>query len=77
MENRPRPEVHPFCTELESKKTIMTSGLPRTVEDVLDASNHCWCGVTAQVVGPDGELAHPEDCQDGRSCFRSPFRAKL
>ena len=71
------PKISPFCTHLSSKKVTLLSGLPMTNGDVLDASGHCWCSLTAQILGPDREVAHPEDCKKGRACFESPFESML
>ena len=77
MEERTKPRVSPFCSSLSSKKILLSGSLPMTVEDVLDASNHCWCEQTQQVLGPDREPVSPEDCRKGRACFRSPFETML
>jgi hypothetical protein len=50
---------------------------PMADEDVLDAANHCWCETTFQSIGPDGCVAHPEDCRKGRPCFESPLENLL
>ena len=71
------PRLSPFCQDLCSKKILTRPGLPLTDEDVLDASNHCWCKQTQTQLGPDREPAHPEDCRRGRSCFQSPFEDLL
>ncbi|QDU69794.1 hypothetical protein [Engelhardtia mirabilis] len=73
MESTNRPRLSPFCADLGSKKLLLNSKPPMTEEDVLDASNHCWCRRTNQVLGPDREVAVPELCRSGRSCFRSLF----
>ena len=73
MANRPPIAVSPYCTHLSSKKVLVSEGLPMTERDVLDASNHCWCEVTMQTLGPDRDHATPEGCRKGRSCFESPF----
>jgi len=67
------PKISPYCTSLASKKILGSEGLPLTDRDVLDASNYCWCKQTGQILGPDREITHPEDCRKGRSCFESPF----
>ena len=72
-----RTHVSPFCSHLASKKVSLLDGLPMCDADVLDASNHCWCEATMQVLGPDRQLAHPEDCRKGRECFESPFDSML
>jgi len=69
--NSAEPALGPFCVHLQSKKLFFAAGPPQTVEDVLDASRHCWCRKTMQVIGPDGEFVDPRDCQSGRSCFES------
>ena len=67
----------PYCSALESKKTLVSEGLPQVPGDVLDASGHCWCAETQQVLGPDRRLAGPETCVKGRACFHSPFESIL
>lgn len=63
--------MSPFCGSLRSKKFFMLDGLATRAEDYLDASNHCWCRQTQQVVGPDGSQVDPNRCVPGRSCYSS------
>jgi hypothetical protein len=65
------PGASPFCVHLRSKKLLFADGPPMDVRDVLDASRHCWCRHTMQIVGPDHEIVDPRECQAGRSCFES------
>ena len=64
----------PICAELRSKKYYFLESAPVESEDVLDASNDCWCNRTNDRLGPDGDGVHPDDCREGRTCFRSIFR---
>lgn len=75
--DRPRATVSPYCVRLGSKKLMLSHRPPMADEDVLDASQHCWCEATFQTVGPDGCAAHPEDCRKGRPCFESPLKDLL
>ncbi len=61
----------PFCGDLRSKKFFLSDQIATTAEDYLDASSHCWCYHTQQVVGPDGNIVMPERCVPGRGCYRS------
>jgi len=63
----------PFCGSLRSKKFFMLDSIATKAEDYLDASNHCWCRETQQVIGPDGRQVSPERCVPGRSCYGSAF----
>jgi hypothetical protein len=60
-----------FCGSLRSKKFFMMDTLATEAEQYLDASNHCWCRVTQQVIGPDGGRVHPNRCVPGRECYSS------
>lgn len=60
-----------FCGSLRSKKFFMLDGLATEASQYLDASNHCWCRETQQVVGPDGSRVNPSCCVPGRSCYSS------
>jgi len=64
-----------FCSSLRSKKFFMIDALPTEASQYLDASNHCWCRQTQQVIGPDGGSVHPDSCVAGRDCYRSAFQA--
>ncbi len=64
-------QLFPICAELRSKKYYMLGRPPRTSDEVLDASNDCWCAVTSDRLGPDKDPVQPDDCRRGRSCFRS------
>jgi hypothetical protein len=61
----------PFCGSLRSKKFFLLDTLASEAQHYLDASNHCWCRETQQVVGPDGGRANPDRCTPGRSCYTS------
>lgn len=73
--NQQTPRLHviqtPFCGDLRSKKFFLLDQIARTAEDYLDASEHCWCYHTQQVVGPDGNIVTPHRCVPGRACYRS------
>jgi hypothetical protein len=64
-----------FCSSLRSKKFFMIDALPTDAAQYLDASNHCWCRMTQQVIGPDGGTVHPDSCKVGRDCYSSAFEA--
>jgi hypothetical protein len=61
----------PFCGDLRSKKFFLLDQIAAKAEDYLDASEHCWCYHTQQVVGPDGNIVTPDRCVAERSCYRS------
>jgi hypothetical protein len=67
------PRVSPFCSRLLSKNIVKRARPMLVDDDVLDASNHCWCACTGQILGPDRFVAHPRDCRRGRACFESPI----
>lgn len=67
----------PYCKHLSSKKLLVTQAIPHEERDVLDRSQHCWCSQTQTILGPDRYVAHPETCQDDRTCFRSRGEAIL
>jgi hypothetical protein len=73
--NEPAHQLHvintPFCGDLRSKKFFMSDRIAASAEEYLDASGHCWCYHTQQVVGPDGQFVEPDRCVAGRSCYRS------
>ena len=62
-------DTTPYCAKLRSKKFYFLEGPARTEDELLDASNDCWCQVTQQRVGPDQEPVDPEACTEGRACF--------
>jgi hypothetical protein len=64
-----------FCSSLRSKKFFMMDALPTEASQYLDASNHCWCRMTQQVIGPDGGTVDPGTCVAGRDCYSSAFDA--
>lgn len=65
----------PFCGSLRSKKFFMMDRVATEAADYLDASNHCWCRLTQQVVGPDGGRVNPNRCVPGRSCYSSALES--
>lgn len=75
MSNTETEEVpqSPLCRELRSKKFFYLEALPLSASDIRDASGHCWCRRTMQVVGPDGNRVRPEGCTPGRDCYELHF----
>jgi hypothetical protein len=71
MSETPAEPLFPYCRELRSKKLCFARTPPRTEDDILDASNHCWCGKTMQALGPDSDLVRPEECRTGRACYQA------
>ena len=65
----------PFCGSLRSKKFFMLDSLATEAEQYLDASNHCWCRETQQVVGPDSDRVSPNRCVPGRTCYSSALES--
>jgi hypothetical protein len=53
----------------------MLDALATEAEQYLDASNHCWCRETQQVVGPDSGRVHPSRCVPGRTCYNSALES--
>ena len=72
-----KPALSPYCQHISSKKLMMAEEPPLVDSDVLDGSQHVWCGVTFKVLGPDGFQCDPEDCRKGRDCFESPLSELL
>jgi len=66
----------PFCGDLRSKKFFLSDQIAANADDYLDASGHCWCYHTQQVVGPDGGFVEPGTCVPGRACYRSALDRK-
>lgn len=64
-----------FCGSLRSKKFFMMDTLAIAAEQYLDASNHCWCRETQQVIGPDSGRVHPKRCVPGRDCYTSALES--
>jgi hypothetical protein len=60
-----------LCAELRSKKWYFLSAPPRDASELLDASNRCWCARTSGQLGPDGDVVDPDDCVEGRTCWRA------
>lgn len=75
VEDAPQTDIpqSPFCRELRSKKYYFRQGMPIEEAHILDPSNHCWCRLTMQAIGPDGGLVKPKHCTGERTCYRSLF----
>jgi hypothetical protein len=68
-----QPLLSPICREIRSKKVFTLPSIPMKASDVLDQSNWCWCGMTQQAFGPDGDKVHPDKCAPRRQCYKSHF----
>ncbi|HEY6122264.1 MAG TPA: hypothetical protein VIV66_20070 [Pyrinomonadaceae bacterium] len=49
----------------------MQDTLATGAEQYIDASNHCWCRETQEVIGPDNKRVDPDNCVPGRGCYSS------
>ena len=58
------------CAELRSKRWFFLKAPPRSGEELMDGSNWCWCALTSGRLGPDHEPVDPDDCTEGRRCWR-------
>ena len=63
----------PFCGDLRSKKYYLRDEILLNADDYYDASGHTFCYHTQMPLGPDGEVAAPENCGPDRPCYRSAF----
>ena len=68
------PERLPVvCRMLRTKMSFgaLQSGAPDWRRG--ESTTACyWCLRTMEPAGPDGNYAHPHNCQDGRTCYRPP-----
>jgi hypothetical protein len=55
------------CRCLMSKGKLLNLKYDPTVPPSNDRS--FWCVHTQSVIGPDGAVAEPEQCQPGRTCY--------
>jgi hypothetical protein len=65
----------PFCGSLRSKKFFMLDTFATEADQYIDASNHCWCRETQQVIGPDNGRVQPGRCVPGRTCYSSALES--
>jgi len=75
IEAEATPILSPFCGSLRSKKFFILDAIATSAEQYIDASNHCWCRETQEVIGPDNRRVHPDNCTPGRSCYTSALKA--
>jgi hypothetical protein len=54
------------CSHLRHKGMYVTSAPDPDERTFYDAYD--WCTCTQKARGPDGGLAHPDSCSDGRAC---------
>jgi hypothetical protein len=65
--------LSPFCRELRTKRYFFLQEIATEAHQLQGPSNHCWCRLTMQTLGPDREFVHPNHCGPGRACYRSAF----
>ncbi|HUI43286.1 MAG TPA: hypothetical protein VL523_15085 [Terriglobia bacterium] len=60
----------PLCRCLRSKEMFTHAHEPGW--DITQSSSGIfWCLHTQNCLGPDGQIANPENCQGGRSCHET------
>ena len=57
------------CRNLRTKIFYVSGG--KTLDDITESSatSQYWCLKTMMIVGPEGMLAHPENCISGCDCY--------
>ncbi|MDE0892660.1 MAG: hypothetical protein OSB14_10810 [Planctomycetota bacterium] len=63
-------KLSPYCHDLITKKRWFIQRPPVDESDLLDGSGACWCRQTKDAIGPDRGIVDPEDCQEGRGCWK-------
>jgi hypothetical protein len=57
------------CRCLRSKEMFFEAEPDLTIPNT--SSGLYWCVHTQNCLGPDGQVAEPENCQPGRACFEA------
>ena len=62
-----------LCPSLAMKQRL-THSLDQQIHDdrTMPGDGHYWCLRTCLLIGPDDELAQPDTCLPGRSCYDGP-----
>ncbi len=64
--------ISPVCKRLRNKQMYMDIVPDPTVPDTNDGFH--WCFHTQNCLGPDGELAEPENCLNHRPCYEDSLQ---
>jgi hypothetical protein len=56
------------CRFLRCKEMFIDTGEPFDIRNT--GSGLYWCAHTQTVIGPDGQVAEPDNCVAGRSCHQ-------
>ena len=59
-----------YCQRLRCKEMFIDMGEPFDLKD--SGSGIYWCSQTQTCLGPDGQVAHVDQCQGGRNCYEAP-----
>ena len=63
------PTSNLYCRRLRCKEMFIDT---KELFDIASTGSGIhWCGETQQVLGPDGQVAEPENCKTGRGCFEA------
>jgi hypothetical protein len=58
-----------YCHRLRCKEMFIDTGEPFDLKD--SGSGIYWCSHTQNCLGPDGQIAHVEECKPGRACYET------
>ncbi len=58
---------HAHCGSLRCKEMFVDDDPLLSLR--TSASGIYWCSHTQNCLGPDGQVADPENCKPGRSCY--------
>lgn len=60
-----------YCLRLRCKEMFIDMGDPEPFDLKESGSGIFWCSHTQNCLGPDGGVAHFEQCKPGRGCYET------
>ncbi len=64
-----KPKIHSSCRTFSSKATQIPDLLKQVPAEEFALTAQFTCLKTGSPIGPDNNIASPEECAAGRSCF--------
>ena len=61
-----------YCLRLRCKEMFIDMGENKPFDMKDSGSGIFWCSHTQNCLGPDGQVAHVDQCQGERNCYEAP-----
>jgi hypothetical protein len=69
--DEPAEPLERVCRHLRSKAIFVAGQMEPPAELEQAGSGNCWCNLTQQILGVDGQIVDRRECNSSRTCYEA------